>query len=115
MEDIINREDIIKLVDSFYDKVKNDELLAPIFKEINWPSHLPTMYNFWSSIVLGDASYKGNAFQKHQYLKINAIHFKRWLELFHHTVNEHFEGEKAIEIKERARHIASVFQYKMNL
>jgi len=115
MEDIVDRDDIIKLVDSFYEKVRKDQLLAPIFKDLDWPAHLPTMYNFWSSLLLGDHSYQGNPFQKHAGLIINRSHFTRWLELFQLTVDELFQGEKASELKERARHIAAVFQYKMNL
>ncbi|MGC1244127.1 MAG: group III truncated hemoglobin, partial [Chryseosolibacter sp.] len=58
--DIINREDIKLLVDSFYEKVQADALLAPVFNHVDWPHHLPIMYNFWSSMLLGDQSYRGN-------------------------------------------------------
>jgi hemoglobin len=92
MKDITNREDIVFLVDSFYEKVKADELLAPKFQHLDWPKHLPIMYNFWSSMLLGDQSYQGNPFQKHTPLSINAE-----------------------ETKSRAQSIAEVWQHKMGL
>ena len=115
MKDITSREDIILLVNSFYEKVNQDDLLKPIFSHVDWPAHLPTMYNFWSSMVLGDQSYQGNPFQKHVHLAIDSSHFNRWLELFTQTVNENFAGFKAEEVKSRAQNIAGVFQHKMGL
>ena len=56
MNDIASRQDIEKVVEAFYTKVKADELIGSIFSEVDWPHHLPVMYNFWSSILLGDNS-----------------------------------------------------------
>jgi len=115
MKDITDREDIISLVDSFYKKVKVDELLAPKFQHLDWPKHLPIMYNFWSSMLLGDQTYQGNPFQKHTAIAINSSHFDRWLKLFTQTVDEYFTGAKAEETKSRAQSIAGVWQHKMGL
>lgn len=113
--DIAQRDDVRLLVDKFYDKVKSDKLLGPVFSHVDWPHHLPTMYDFWSSMLLGDQSYKGNPLQKHLPLAIGRDHFNRWLELFKETVDENFKGEKAEEVKLRANSIAGIFQYKMGL
>ena len=115
MKDIIDRRDIITLVDSFYAKVKQDELLEPVFSHVDWPNHLPIMYNFWSSMLLGDQSYQGSPFQKHAHLTIDSSHFTRWLELFTQTVDELFFGFTADEVKNRAQNIAGIFQHKMGL
>jgi hemoglobin len=114
-KDILEREDVRILVDKFYDKVKFDELLQPVFSHVDWPQHLPIMYNFWSSMLLGDQSYSGNPLQKHLPLPIAKNHFSRWLALFKKTVDENFEGEKAEEVKTRADSIAKIFQFKMGL
>ena len=114
-KDIENRQDIQVLVDSFYEKVKVDNLLGPVFAGLNWPHHLPIMYNFWSSMLLGDQSYRGNPFEKHLRLAITSEHFKRWLELFKETVDQNFAGEKAEEVKMRADSIAGIFQLRMGL
>ena len=48
--DIQDIEDIKLLVDTFYDNIRKDELLAPIFNdkiEDRWPEHLEKMYRFF--------------------------------------------------------------------
>jgi hemoglobin len=115
MKDITDHKDIIVLVDSFYVKVKGDELLGPVFKNVDWAHHLPRMYDFWSSIVLGGQTFQGNPFQKHASLPINSSHFNHWLKLFTHTVDEHFSGFNADQVKTRATSIAGIFQHKMGL
>lgn len=114
-KDIENRSDIELLVNKFYGKVQADPLLAPQFSHLDWDKHLPIMYSFWSSMMLGEQSYRGNPFQKHISLPIQADHFQQWLKLFTETVDEHFAGEKADEIKMRALSIAGVFQHRMGI
>jgi len=116
MKTIHTKEDVIYLVDSFYEKVNKDELLSPIFNDfakVDWETHMPTMYSFWSSILLGEESYTGSPFPKHLPLPIKQKHFDRWLELFHQTVNDNFEGKLAIEAKNRASNIAEIFSFKI--
>lgn len=115
LKDIVTREDIVILVDDFYGRVNADPLLAPRFSHVDWQKHLPVMYNFWSSMMLGEQSYRGNPFEKHVNIPIGQEHFARWLKLFFDTVDEKFDGSKAEEIKMRAQSIAQVFQHKMNL
>ena|SRR5690349_13114688 len=114
-KDITSRADIQLLVDSFYSKVKVDPLIGPVFAHLDWPKHLPTMYNFWSSMLLGDRSYDGNPFQKHIPLKIGVEHFERWLQLFTATVDELFAGPVAADAKARAVSIAGLFQHRLGL
>jgi hemoglobin len=116
MKTIQTKEDVVFLVDRFYEKVNTDDLLAPIFNDfakVNWETHMPVMYAFWSSILLGEASYSGRPFPKHLPLPIQKEHFNRWLELFHRTVDDNFEGELAIEAKNRASTIAQIFSHKI--
>jgi hemoglobin len=118
LKDIISPEDVKLLVDSFYDKVNKDDQLAPVFNnfaKVDWEKHLPVMYQFWESLLLGSMTYKGQPFPKHAILPVTQQHFKRWIELFIKTVNENFTGKKAEEAKQRARNIAMVFQHKMGL
>lgn len=116
MTDIQNRQDIELLVRTFYNKVNEDALLSPVFNDfakVNWEKHLPVMYDFWGSILFGEANYKGNPFLKHIPLPISKNHFERWLSLFVETIDENFAGEKAEEAKKRAASIAGIFQYKL--
>lgn len=113
--DIASRTEIEVLVNEFYNKVRKDALLAPVFAHLDWPHHLPIMYNFWSSILLGDMSYTGSPFPKHVGLKIDQQHFRQWLILFTETVDTHFSGPVAEEAKARAKTIANVFMHKLGL
>ncbi len=110
-------EDIRLLVDSFYDKIRQDQILAPVFNEKiqDWPPHLDKMYRFWQSILLEQHTYNGAPFLKHITLSIRQEHFHRWLELFYETVDSLFAGSKAQEAKLRASKIAYVFQIRMGL
>nr|WKN35970.1 group III truncated hemoglobin [Tunicatimonas sp. TK19036] len=113
---IIALDDIKLLVDSYYGKVREDELLAPIFNERignKWPKHLEKMYRFWQTVLLGDHTYYGSPFTPHAQLPVNKAHFNRWLELFNETINEHFTGEKAEEARWRAGKMAEMFHYKI--
>ncbi len=113
--EISSRANIELLVNTFYEKVQADTLLAPLFAHVDWPHHLPAMYSFWSSMMLDERRYQGNPLQKHMPLGLKAAHFERWLALFHATVDELFEGDKAEEIKMRAQSIAMVWQHKLGL
>ena len=115
MKDILSRTEVQVLVNKFYERVRADELLAPVFAHVDWPHHLPVMYNFWSSVLLGDMSYTGSPMSKHIGLAITGDHFTQWLKLFVETVDAEFNGPIADEAKNRAQNIASLFQYKMGL
>ena len=115
MKDLDTRSNIELLVRLFYDTVNADPLLAPVFAHVDWVKHLPIMYDFWTSMLLGDMSYKGNPFQKHIGLPITAEHFSQWLKIFVATVDENFTGPKAEEAKTRANSIAGIFQHKLGL
>ena len=118
--DIANRMDIEKLINTFYDKVKSDEVIRHFFKEVvhvNWEKHLPIMYSFWENILFHSGGYEGNPMQKHIALHmlspLKPEHFKRWLLLFFTTVDELFEGDNAEQIKQRAKSIAMVMEMKV--
>jgi hemoglobin len=116
--DIENIEDIINLVDRFYEKVNQDSLLSPVFNgfaKVDWEAHLPIMYSFWGAVLFDTSTYKGQPFTSHIDLPISTEHFHRWLELFKETVDENFKGRKAEEAKEKADSIALIFQTKLGL
>jgi hemoglobin len=115
-EDILTLEDIKLLVNTFYDKVREDTLIGPIFNERiqnRWPEHLAKMYTFWQTVLLGDHTYYGSPFPPHAQLPVEGQHFQRWLFLFSQTLNELFSGEKAKEAMWRADKMAEMFQYKI--
>lgn len=116
MHDIINLDDVKLLVNSFYDKVRTDELLAKIFNDRiqnNWDLHLEKMYRFWQTVLLSEHTYSGSPFNPHAKLPVAQIHFDKWLSLFYATIDELFEGEKAREAKWRAEKMAEMFYHKI--
>jgi len=115
-KEIITVEDIKILVDSFYEKIREDDLLSDIFNSIikdQWPVHLEKMYRFWQTVLLGEHTYMGSPFAPHAKLPITKIHFERWLKLFYQTLDEQFTGEKAKEAKWRAEKMAVMFLSKI--
>lgn len=106
------RADIELLVKEFYSKVQRDPLIGPIFNDVakvHWDEHLPKITNFWCDLILGEDTYRGRPFPPHIPLNLEISHFERWLGLFIETVDEHFAGLKAEEIKQRALGIARNF------
>ncbi|MEQ9306453.1 MAG: group III truncated hemoglobin [Marinoscillum sp.] len=115
-KDIETLDDIKFLVDTFYTKVRSDELIGPIFNEViqnRWPVHLEKMYSFWQTVLLSEHTYFGRPFPPHAQLPVDASHFDRWITLFYETIEEHFSGEKADEAKIRSGKMAMMFQYKI--
>ena len=115
-EDIVKREDIEKMVNEFYTKVRKDDVLGKIFENIiqdRWPEHLEKMYRFWETVLLNDHTYYGSPFMPHAKLPIDKKHFDRWLELFVGTIDQNFNGKVADEAKWRAEKMAEMFNYKI--
>ncbi len=107
--DILTRQDIQVLVDSFYKKVEVDKMIGHYFNDVakvDWAHHLPQMYDFWESILFAKSIFKGNPMKKHMELHHNqpltTEHFNHWLELFIQTVDSLFIGSNANKIKEYA-------------
>ena len=115
-QDISNIEDIKLLVNTFYEKVQNDDLIGPIFNEKmtgRWPEHLEKMYRFWQTLLLEEHTYSGSPFPPHKHLPVNQSHFDRWMEIFTETVDNLFVGKLADEAKVRAANMAYMFNYKI--
>lgn len=116
-KDIAGKKDLKLLVNSFYDKVKNDPVIGYLFDGVNWEKHLPVMYSFWDNAIFFTGGYSGNPLKIHQALHkrapLTTEHFKRWQELFTATVDSLFAGEKAELAKQRAISISTVMQIKI--
>lgn len=117
MKDISSINDIQLFVNSFYDKIREDTLLAPVFNSKitaeAWPAHLQRMYAFWNAILFAEKGFDGNPMRKHLSLPIDESHFSQWLRLFGQTIDENFRGEKAEEAKKRAASIAQIMNFKL--
>ncbi len=100
--DLDTPDEIAEMVRRFYTKVDRDELLGPMFNdvaEVDWAEHLPKLTAFWCRALLGIPGYTGNPFQTHATVHrkrpFTGAHFRRWLELFHTTLEQGWAGQAA--------------------
>ena len=97
-------------VEAFYAKVRDDDLLRPIFADriADWPRHLGRMKAFWRSVLHNSGEFSGNPMIKHLAIPgLDVSHFSRWLDLFYATLREAEPTSEATAlVGERARMIA---------
>jgi hemoglobin len=112
--DLCTEEEITRMVYSFYDKVRHDEVLGPIFNRhvANWDAHLPTMVDFWSSALRGTARFRGAPMPRHAVLPGLSIElFQRWLMLFGQTTDALPNAALGERAKDLAKRIAQSLWY----
>ena len=105
----VTKEMISTLVHAFYDRIRTDPVLGPVFGRAiaDWDPHLAKMCDFWSSVMLMSGRYHGTPMQVHAALaEIQLEHFPRWLALFGETAREVCPPEAAALFVDRAGRIA---------
>ncbi|RMH91007.1 group III truncated hemoglobin [Lysobacter pythonis] len=113
----LSREDVVRLVDAFYDKVQADAILGPIFNPVvhDWPAHKATLVRFWSSVALGSREYRGNPMAAHRPHPIVDDHFGHWLALWLATAREQLGEDKAQVMYVYAQRIAQSLRYGLGM
>lgn len=109
------------LVTQFYEKIKRDPVLGPVFLEIvsDWESHLERLTDFWESQLFLKRAYIGNPLAVHQEVDkrmnegITPRHFGLWLNLWFETLDENFLGETAGIAKTRAQKMSTMLYLKI--
>lgn len=117
-KDIKTREDIFKLVTTFYARIRKHEVLGPIFNRAidNWDEHHDKITDFWESQLLFTKRFRGNPIEAHQRVDKNENHtitnemFGLWLNEWFQTIDDLFKGEVAERAKHNARKL-SVFMF----
>ncbi|MBX9740908.1 MAG: group III truncated hemoglobin [Beijerinckiaceae bacterium] len=108
---------IHRLVHGFYDRIRADEVLGPIFSsEISdWEPHLAKMVDFWSSVVLMTRRYDGRPVPAHVKIPgLDRAHFSRWLTMFEATARELCPPAAADLFIDRAHRIAQSLQLSLD-
>lgn len=85
-------------VHAFYARVRQDEVLGPIFDGAveDWDDHLAKLCDFWSSVLLVTGRFKGSPMMAHARTPaIGAEHFPRWLDLWRDTARRTCRPEAA--------------------
>ena len=110
----MNEKQLAVLVDRFYAKVREDEVLGPVFNGAigDWPEHLEKLSAFWSSVMLTTGRYKGQPMVAHMKHKstIEPAMFDRWLHLWRETARETLNKPAAAAIIGKAERIAESLQ-----
>lgn len=114
-EDLKNREDINKLVLSFYGKIRENEEIGYFFNNSiqDWDAHLEKLTDFWESNLFFTGNFHGNPAVAHVKVdmennhSISQYHFGIWLNLWFQTIDELFEGEMAQRLKDNARKMST--------
>lgn len=112
--DLCTEDEIVQLVYGFYDRVREDEVLGPVFNRHvrDWDKHLPKMVDFWSSALRGTARFRGAPMPKHAALPGLTIElFQRWLLLFGQTTDTLPNAALAARAKDLAKRIAQSLWY----
>ena len=106
----VTRERLSALVHAFYRDIGADESLGPIFTTVigpDWSVHLDRMVEFWSTVMLGSRSFRGNVFGKHRAIEgVAPSHFVRWLSLWRRHTDALFAPPDAAELQRIAQGIA---------
>ncbi|HET7329169.1 group III truncated hemoglobin [Dyella sp.] len=114
----LDAERIALLVDRFYDKVRVDSQLGPVFNAAvdDWDDHKRTLTSFWCSVALRANSYRGNPMAVHRAQPaIRAEHFERWLALWQATTREVLDEADASVMLEHADRIGRSLRLGMGL
>lgn len=115
MKTIDDREDVSLLVNTFYAKIRRDDMLGDIFNRHvdDWPAHLSLLTDFWESNLFRVPKFRGYPPEAHRRVdhhennSITPEHFGRWMKLWYETVDELFVGERAEMAKALARRMST--------
>jgi len=119
--DITTRKDVKNLVVTFYEKVRKDATLGPIFNQIisDWEEHFEHLTDFWETQLFLKRKYHGNPVEVHQKVdaqtnnSVTSEHFGLWLNLWFETIEDLFEGETAWIAKNRAQKMSTMLFLKI--
>lgn len=116
MADLDSREQVERFVELFYQRMLQDEVMAPIFLEVagvELDKHLPHIKDYWCKLLLGEQGYQRHTMNIHRQLHgkqaLRPADFERWLDHFRATLDAHFCGPQT----EKARRIATAIAANM--
>lgn len=120
----ITKENIHKLVITFYSKVLKDEKISPFFieklgndmKSEIWQKHIKILTDFWYTISFGHGDYRGSPFAPHmQITGLDRESFETWIRLFFESLDKLYVPDIAAKFKERSSIIAGNFMRNLSI
>lgn len=105
-----DRAAVTALVTAFYADVQRDPLLGPVFERAlhgQWDAHRARLVEFWSTVLLGTRSFRGDVMGRHMALEgITPAHFAAWVRLWQRHTTERFAPDVAERLQQAAHGIA---------
>lgn len=105
-KEITTRFEVEELVRTFYQEIRKDGLLGPVFDHMIrsdeiWEHHFGKLTDFWEVNLLKQGKYEGAMIELHIWVdmqigyKMKEDHFTRWLSIWHENLNKRFKGPAA--------------------
>jgi hemoglobin len=122
MKDLSTREDILLILQKFYDELSADDSINYFFNKItnveeHLEEHLEILATFWEQSLFLKGGYYNNMFQIHQKVHekspFTKEHYQTWLHHWNHTIDTNFKGNYAEQMKTQALSMATVMQIKL--
>ena len=115
LPELLDEAMIRTVVHGFYDAIRDDAVLGPIFlgaiQPGDWPRHLDKMCDFWSATLLRTGRYEGRPLPPHLNISgLGEVHFRRWLTLLRATLKRTCPPDIAALFLQRALRISHSFR-----
>lgn len=109
----ITAEDIDAFVPAFYARIREHEVLGPIFARAitpdygpEWQAHEEKIAGFWRAVFQINRGFRGSPMQAHVTNgEVRPEHFPLWLETFHATARDMFPANKAARMSAAAERV----------
>jgi len=117
LDHTISVEKIREMVELFYSRTLQDDLLGPIFEErvADWDAHYEKMTRFWSSATMRAGTYSGRPIEAHSFGGFTKAHFDRWVTMFTTTANDVFTSSDAEVLTDLAKRMASTIAMRIGV
>lgn len=121
MKDIETREDILLIMQKFYDKLLADDTINFFFTKIttvdqHLEEHFETLATFWEQSLFLKGGYYNNMFSIHKEVHEKSAftkeHYTIWLNYFYATIDTYYAGKNAEQMKTQALSMATIMQIK---
>jgi hemoglobin len=109
----ITPEQIDDVVAVFYEKVRKDQTLGPVFANhvSQWPEHEEKIAGFWRNAICHERKFDGNPQATHMAAgDIKAEHFAVWLAIFDETLTQELPAQTAASWSALAHRIGRAFK-----
>ncbi|HBK83038.1 MAG TPA: hypothetical protein DDZ41_05490 [Flavobacterium sp.] len=123
MKDIETREDILLIMEKFYEKLLADDSINFFFTQTtnvsqHLEAHFDILATFWEQSLFLKGGYYNNMFSIHKNVHdkqaFKKEHYDIWLHHLNETVDCYFTGINAEKMKTQGLSMTTIMQIKLN-